>query len=76
MQQDSGNKKKKNILKSVVDGMDFIVEEGEVFGLLGHNGAGKTTVLKIITAEESCDAGRVIMKAILIISISLIYWLN
>lgn len=32
-----------------VRGIDFTVERGEIVGLLGHNGAGKTTVMKMIT---------------------------
>ena len=32
---------------------------GEVFGLLGHNGAGKTTSMRMITMEEAASAGRV-----------------
>ena len=32
-----------------VDGISFHVENGEVFGLLGTNGAGKTTVINILT---------------------------
>jgi len=31
-----------------VDGIDFTVEEGEIFGFLGPNGAGKTTTIKIL----------------------------
>jgi ABC-2 type transport system ATP-binding protein len=32
-----------------VDGMTIAVEQGEIFGLLGSNGAGKTTAIKMLT---------------------------
>ena len=32
-----------------VDDVSFSVRRGEGVGLLGHNGAGKTTVMKILT---------------------------
>jgi len=31
-----------------VRGVDFVVEEGEIFGFLGPNGAGKTTTIKML----------------------------
>jgi ABC-2 type transport system ATP-binding protein len=33
---------------NVVDNLDLIVEEGEIFGFLGPNGAGKTTTIKML----------------------------
>ena len=41
-----------------VDGISFSVAEGEVFGLLGHNGAGKTTALRILTTLAAPTEGR------------------
>ena len=31
-----------------VDGVDFSVDKGEVFGFLGPNGAGKSTTIKML----------------------------
>ena len=34
---------------SVLKGVDFAVARGSIFALLGSNGAGKTTVVRILT---------------------------
>jgi ABC-2 type transport system ATP-binding protein len=41
----------------VLQGVDFDVEKGSVFALLGSNGAGKTTVIKILTTLLKRDGG-------------------
>ncbi len=41
-----------------VNGIDFDVYPGEVFGLLGPNGSGKTTILKMILGLLNPSAGR------------------
>ncbi|WP_374484667.1 ATP-binding cassette domain-containing protein [Zoogloea sp.] len=43
------------------DAVSFAVPQGEIFGLLGANGAGKTTVIKMLTGilKPSSGAGRV-----------------
>ncbi|RED51093.1 ABC transporter ATP-binding protein [Cohnella lupini] len=41
----------------VLKGVDFEVEEGSIFALLGSNGAGKTTVVKILTTLLNQDSG-------------------
>ncbi|OBZ15338.1 MULTISPECIES: ABC transporter ATP-binding protein [Bacillales] len=43
----------------VLKGVDFEVEEGSIFALLGSNGAGKTTVVKILTTLLKQDGGSV-----------------
>src|SRR5215469_1147281 len=34
---------------AAVDDVSFRIERGEVVGLLGHNGAGKTTIMRMLT---------------------------
>lgn len=41
----------------VLRGVDFDVERGSIFALLGSNGAGKTTVVKILATLLKADAG-------------------
>ncbi|MEU4240081.1 ATP-binding cassette domain-containing protein [Actinoplanes sp. NPDC026619] len=41
----------------VLDGLDLDVPRGTVFSLLGANGAGKTTAVKILSTLLSADAG-------------------
>ncbi len=43
---------------SVLCGVDFDVARGSIFSLLGSNGAGKTTVVKILATLLKPDAGR------------------
>jgi ABC-2 type transport system ATP-binding protein len=42
---------------SVLKGVDFAVEKGTIFALLGSNGAGKTTIVKILTTLLKQDGG-------------------
>ena len=43
----------------VIDGLSFTVNKGECFGLLGVNGAGKSTTFSMLTAEIRPDAGTI-----------------
>jgi ABC-2 type transport system ATP-binding protein len=45
---------KKNV---VLKGVDFTIESGTIFALLGSNGAGKTTIINILTTLIKADAG-------------------
>ncbi|CAF0820413.1 unnamed protein product, partial [Didymodactylos carnosus] len=44
-----------------VDNISFGVKQQECFGLLGVNGAGKTTVFKMITGDEVVDIGSIVL---------------
>lgn len=44
---------------SVLKGIDFSVQKGEIFALLGVNGAGKTTALECIEGLRSYDDGKI-----------------
>lgn len=43
--------------RTVVNGITFSVEKGEVFGLLGHNGAGKSTTIDMMLGLKKPDCG-------------------
>jgi ABC-2 type transport system ATP-binding protein len=45
--------------RPAVAGVSFEVARGEIFGLLGHNGAGKSTTFGIALGHVHADAGRV-----------------
>ena len=56
--------KVENISKSfgkvkALDGISFEVERGELFGLIGPDGAGKTTLFRLLTTLLNPDEGRV-----------------
>ena len=42
-----------------VDGLSFEVAEGEVMGLLGPNGSGKTTAMNLISGALNADSGSI-----------------
>jgi ABC-2 type transport system ATP-binding protein len=42
-----------------VDDVSFAVEQGEIFGILGRNGAGKTTIVECVEGLRRPDAGRI-----------------
>jgi ABC-2 type transport system ATP-binding protein len=47
--------------KKAVDGISFDVKKGTVFGLLGHNGAGKSTTLECILGTKAFEKGSVLL---------------
>ncbi|MCY3860289.1 MAG: ABC transporter ATP-binding protein [Gammaproteobacteria bacterium] len=48
------------------DNVSFSVEPGEIVGLLGHNGAGKTTVMKLLTGYIEPTSGEAWVNDVLV----------
>lgn len=44
---------------SVLNGVDFDLQKGTVHALVGQNGAGKSTMMKILTGVYTCDSGAI-----------------
>jgi ABC-2 type transport system ATP-binding protein len=44
--------------RRAVDNISFTVEAGEIFGFLGHNGAGKTTSIRMLTGQLRPTSGQ------------------
>ena len=44
---------------AAIDGLNLSIFEGEVYALLGHNGAGKTTALRLLLGLLEADEGNI-----------------
>ncbi|MDP6515050.1 MAG: ATP-binding cassette domain-containing protein, partial [Alphaproteobacteria bacterium] len=45
----------------ILDGISMSVAEGELVGILGHNGMGKTTLLKTLMGYLRATAGEILL---------------
>lgn len=68
---DKGNTLKEKVLfkkrrryeeRRVLDGISFDIRKGEAVGLIGHNGCGKSTTLKLLTRIMYPNSGQINMK--------------
>ena len=55
----------------VLSGITFSVEAGEFFGVMGHTGAGKTTILKLLMRYYTPDNGEILINDIPLGSLTL-----
>ena len=44
---------------TAVDSVEFAIEENKIYGLLGRNGAGKTTIMQLLTGQDFASSGSV-----------------
>ena len=54
---DIKNLTKKYGNRVAVNNVSFVIQEGEIFGFLGANGAGKSTTIKMITGLTTITSG-------------------
>lgn len=47
---------------TVLDRLSFSVEPGEIVGLVGPNGSGKTTAINLISGVHRADAGKILFQ--------------
>ena len=47
--------------KKIIDNVSFSVDSGKIIGLLGKNGSGKTTILKMINDLLTIDKGEILI---------------
>jgi len=50
-------KAEKKSFKTAVEEVSFVIPKGECFALLGVNGAGKSTVFKMLTGDINPTSG-------------------
>src|ERR1700685_4229553 len=46
----------------ILQGIDFSVAQGEFIGLFGHNGMGKSTLMRTLAGQLQATAGRIVFR--------------
>lgn len=59
----------KNVSKSfndnlVIEDLNSEIKEGAIYGLVGANGAGKSTILRLINSIYKCDSGTILVDGV------------
>lgn len=49
--------------RKILDNIDFIINEGQILGLLGPNGVGKSTIFNLITGLIKPDYGSILINS-------------
>lgn len=47
-----------------VDGVSFTIQKGRVVGLIGANGAGKTTMMRLLSSLDVPDSGKIVINGV------------
>ena len=54
--------------RTILDGLDFDIEAGARVGMIGPNGGGKSTLLRLLAGEEALDAGELTQRRGLVVA--------
>ena len=46
----------------ILDNVSLVVEEGDIYGILGLSGAGKSTLIRCINGLEDYDEGEILFN--------------
>jgi len=60
--------------QKVLDDVSFVIEPGESVALVGHNGAGKTTIVKLLCRFYDVNSGEILINDINIKDLDLSRW--
>ena len=52
--------------QSVLEGLNFEMQQGEICAFVGESGTGKSTLLKLISGLETCNSGTIILNGVLV----------
>ncbi len=50
-----------NAKKAAVEDLNLVINDGDIFGFLGHNGAGKSTTIKSLVGIQNITSGKMII---------------
>ena len=50
--------------KEVIKGLNLGVEDGKIYGFIGHNGSGKTTTIKAICGIHTFEKGDILINGL------------
>ena len=56
-----------HITKKAVDDISFEINDGEIVGYIGANGAGKSTTIKMMTGILTPSSGRIIVDGVILL---------
>jgi ATP-binding cassette subfamily F protein 3 len=55
--------------RTVLDGLDLAIEPGARIGVVGANGSGKSTMLRLLAGQDAPDAGTVVRRRGVVVSL-------